>query len=92
MKFFTEHNGQVLLLSSLSTYWVKDGKVHRDGEPAMFLTVGGERILYWEQNGNYHREDGPAIIYGGIKSYWLDGASFSEENYKKRLRELRDGI
>lgn len=53
-------------------YWFRNGKIHRDGGPAVIYSNG---YKVWYKNGFIHREDGPAIMYGnysGLAEYWLE--------------------
>jgi hypothetical protein len=45
--------------------WTKDGKAHRDGQPAAITRdadTGAIIYEHWKQHGRPHREDGPAVI------------------------------
>ena len=51
--------------------WRLNGKLHRDGGPAIETSYGDK---YWYLNGQPHRIDGPAIEYSGDgKEWWLNG-------------------
>lgn len=55
-------------------FWFKDGKQHREVEPAVEL-INGDK--FWWINGKRHREDGPAIEaqYGRVE-WWLEDEQF----------------
>lgn len=66
------------------TAWYLNGKLHRDGEPAVEESSGGKS--YWN-TGLMHREDGPAHInLFGYKYWWINEIHFSEEEFN-RLNE-----
>jgi hypothetical protein len=44
-----------------------DGRVHREGGPAIIYLNG---VLEWRQHGRLHRKDGPALIYPDGQKYW----------------------
>ncbi len=47
---------------------------------------GGTKIKVWYVNGKKHRDDGPAVEYpNGHKFWWLDGKSYSQEEWFDRL-------
>jgi hypothetical protein len=53
-----------------SLRWYKNGKLHRDGGPAV-CQDGGK---FWYKNGKRHREDGPAIEWAsGNKEWYVNG-------------------
>ncbi|HNC55237.1 MAG TPA: hypothetical protein PLP33_07325 [Leptospiraceae bacterium] len=51
--------------------WYKEGKLHREGGPAVEYPIGTK---LWFKEGKRHRLDGPAIEYShGDKEYWVNG-------------------
>ena len=66
--------------------WYLNGKLHREGGPAVECTEGTK---YWFLNGKLHREDGPAIEYSnGDKSWYLNGMCYTEREYNQKIKEL----
>jgi len=63
---------------SISYY--KGYLVHRENGPAIIWSNGDKN---WYINGNLHREDGPAINWNFTKRWYLNGISYSEEEYYK---------
>lgn len=47
--------------------WLKDGRLHRENEPAIIWENGSE---FWRNDGEPHREDGPAIIHADGSELW----------------------
>ena len=44
----------------------------------------------WLKHGKRHREDGPAVEYSnGEKYYFLENFQYSEEEYWKKIKELK---
>jgi len=69
------------------TFWVKNGKYHREDGPAVDGALGVE----WWIKGKLHREDGPAIVFkDGHGEWFLHGKNMSEEDHKRwvRLKKL----
>ena len=56
------------------SHWYKNGRLHREGGPAITNTDGSNKE--WYQNGKRHRLDGPARINYGTKEYWIDGVRY----------------
>lgn len=50
-----------------TTFWWKDGKIHRDDGPAIEYTDGTK---FWYKDGLKHREDGPAVILDNGSKFW----------------------
>ena len=64
-----------------------DGKYHREDGPAIEYSNGSK---VWYRHGKWHREDGPAIEYSsGEKFYYLEDIHYSEEEYWKKIKELK---
>ena len=62
--------------------WYKDGKIHREGAPAIINTTHGDKS--WVKDGLLHREDGPAAEYeNGMSHFYLNGKIYSEADFKK---------
>ena len=73
--------------SSGDKRWFKEGKLHREGGPAIEFVDGEKR---WFKEGKLHREDGPAIEWAdGYKEFWLKDVSYSsEKGFKQALAKL----
>ena len=68
--------------------YYKDNQYHRTDGPAMEFVVTGSK--WWYINGKCHREDGPAREYAnGLKSWYLNGIEYSEEEYIVELRKIK---
>lgn len=52
-------------------YWYKDGKLHRDGGPAIEYIP--TRIMKWYQHGELHRDEGPAVETPQFKVWYRHG-------------------
>ena len=53
-----------------SEEWWKNGKLHRDGGPAIIC----KQLLIWVKEGKLHNLSGPAVVDpGGPLQYWIDG-------------------
>jgi len=51
--------------------WRLNGKLHREGGPAIEYADGGRA---WYLNGKRHREDGPAREWAnGDREWWVNG-------------------
>ena len=58
-------------------HWYFDGKLHREGGPAIEQADGSK---LWYLDGKCHREDGPAAEYAsGNKSWYVDGKLHRED-------------
>jgi hypothetical protein len=55
------------------------------------LTIDDYGYEEWKlPNGKFHREDGPAIEYSNGSKYWyLNGISYTEQEYKKKMRSRK---
>ena len=64
------------------TIHMKDGKIHRDGGPAIMLVDGHKE---WWCDGQPHRLDGPAIQYNGSEDkpdqWFIHGKEYSENEF-----------
>jgi hypothetical protein len=59
--------------------------LHREDGPACEYASGTKA---WYLNGVLHREDGPACEYaGGSKSWYLHGVRYTEEEFKKNIKD-----
>jgi len=69
-------------------FWFdSDGRRHREDGPAIEFTNGAK---YWLIHGKYHREDGPAYeSVTGNKAYYLEHLQYTEEEYWKKIKELK---
>ncbi len=66
--------------------WWINNKRHRTDGPA----VEKYYIKEWFINGKRHRNDGPAIEYNnGLRSWYLNGVQYSEEQYDQELIKLK---
>jgi hypothetical protein len=64
-----------------------NGDLHREDGPAAEYSSGSKG---WYLNGYLHREDGPAIEYDNGAKYWyLNGVSYTEQNYKHKMRSIK---
>ncbi len=48
-------------------YWYRNGKLHRDDEPAIEWSNGAK---HWYRNGVFHRDGGPAAEYADGAKHW----------------------
>jgi hypothetical protein len=70
-----------------SKEWYIKGKLHRIDGPAWEGVSGTKQ---WLVNGNLHRTDGPAVEhYDGSKSWWIADKRYSEENYNKKIAQMK---
>ena len=79
-----------------SEEWYEHDELHRTGGPAIRYPDGG---YTWYDNGYLHRENGPAISHPHMppsgagffihKQWWLNGASYTEEEYIKKTKRIR---
>lgn len=68
--------------------WLRNDKYHREDGPAAIYSDGTE---YWYQNDILHREDGPAMTFtNGLKFWYINGIEYSEENFKKEMRNRNE--
>jgi hypothetical protein len=75
-------------VTSTSTEWYLNGKLHREGGPARERANGNK---YWFINGKLHREDGPAIEYSdGTKHWYLNGIQLTEEEFNRRMNPVKE--
>jgi hypothetical protein len=66
--------------------WRLNGKLHREGGPAIEFSDG---MREWWLKGTRHREDGPAVEYGdGGRTWWVDNNLHREDG---PAVELADG-
>jgi len=71
------------LPSHTESFWLVNGKVHREGGPAYIDSKG---MMMWYKNGHWHREDGPAVIReNGMKIWAFEGATLTKEDWWERL-------
>jgi len=65
-------------------YWYLNGKLHREGGPAIEYPNGGK---YWYLKGKLHREDGPASEWPNGDDFWyLNDECLSEKEFNKRMK------
>jgi hypothetical protein len=64
-----------------------NGKFHREDGPAYEDSDGNKS---WWINGNLHNKDGPAVeCSNGSKHWYLNGISYTEQEYKKKMRSRK---
>lgn len=70
----------------------EEGKLHRDGGPAMIYNNGTE---IWYQHGKRHRINGPAVSIPLTQAdpydrneYWLDGKQYGKWEWKTMIRRM----
>jgi len=67
-----------------SKRWLLNGKLHREGGPAVEQPNGQN---FWFLNGKLHREDGPAVERsGGTKHWYLNGEKVSWEQVFRQAK------
>jgi hypothetical protein len=67
--------------------WYKERKTHRLDGPAVEFYDGEKG---WYKDDLLHRLDGPAIeCPNGNKFWFIEGKEYSEENWKKKVEELK---
>jgi len=67
---------------------ILDYKEYKEGKYIIKEFPDGEKI--WLLNGVRHREDGPAYEYpNGFKGWWLSGRNYSEQDWKKEMRQRK---
>lgn len=80
--------------------WLKDGVLHRVGDPAIIITLADTRKIVEEQyylNGEHHREDGPSrmewLSNGVIRreSWQIHGSHHREEGPAFIMRDPKTG-
>ena len=71
-----------------SEIWYKDGKIHRDGHPAVieYYSDGEIKTEAWYKDGELHRKDGPAVV-----EYYRNGQKYIEEWYVNGKRHRENG-
>lgn len=67
---------QCIIQSNGTKKWYKNGKLHREGGPAI-EHLDGEN--HWYINGKLHRMDGPACNYHDNKQWRKDGHLHRED-------------
>ncbi len=64
-------------ITNFRTVYRYDGKIHREGGPAIIRMDGVEE---WYVNGKQHREDGPAFVKPcGFKHWYINGLLHRED-------------
>ena len=77
----------ILTKSSGVKSWWLNGKLHREGGPAVEHVNGSKS---WFLNGKRHREDGPAIEYAdGDKAWYLNDINLTEKEWKLKIRKKK---
>ena len=76
----------VMETSSLgSEFWYLNGKLHREGGPAVVHLNGSKE---WYLNDRLHREDGPAVMYvSGYAEWWVRGWRCTELGHAVFVRK-----
>lgn len=65
--------------------WLNDGKLHREGGPAIEVVKGSTWETAWGVNeewwwhGKRHRQGGPAVVKCGCKEWYLHGEFHRED-------------
>ena len=68
------------------TFWRLDGKLHREGGPAIEYASGSRS---WYRHGKPHCEDGPAVEWAnGDVEYWLNGKQVTRTDVMGSAKEL----
>lgn len=71
-----------------SKFWIKNGFVHREDEPAL-IEIDGTKV--WYINNKFHRINGPAVEFAdGEKQWFIQGIQYSEKLYWKKIKKLQD--
>lgn len=84
-------NGPAFIRKHDLYIWLKDGKLHRDGDMPAVENESGNMKIYCK-DGYFHRENGPAFIEGTRQTYWLNGEEIkSEERFINGVRHIRLG-
>ncbi len=78
------------------TEYFKNGKLHRDNEPAVIIKDdSGFQFKYYD-NGKLHRKDGPAVIflnYPKLNEWYISGEKLSPtEIVVQKIKNTRDSI
>ena len=71
-----EQRNGIYEIENLGTYYVVNGKLHREDGPA-FENIFGYKE--WHINGKRHRLDGPAIKSKIYEHYWIENKSYSSK-------------
>lgn len=78
------------------TEYFKNGKLHKDSEPAVIIKdASGFQFKYYD-NGELHRKDGPAIVfasYPNLNKWYINGKQLSTtEIVVQKIKNTRDSI
>ena len=78
---------EMLLDSDGTKHWYLNGKLHREGGPAVERSDGTKR---WFLNGERHREDGPAVEWSDGEKWWYlnDGLVTWKEVFRQAKGDL----
>jgi hypothetical protein len=72
-----------------SKEWYINDIRHRTDGPAIIET-GQYGYMAWCLNGKTHRIDGPAMVWpNGDKEWHIAGVEYSEENYNKKIAQMK---
>jgi len=70
--------GDEMTIDTMGTKrWTRNGKLHRDGEPAVVEPDGSQA---WFSRGLCHRIDGPAYIRADGTTYWKKNGLYHRED------------
>jgi len=70
---------EVIVYKNGDTHWFFNGKLHREGQPAVEYASGTKQ---WWVNGQLHRENGPATERAdGDKHWYLNGIEYTEAEF-----------
>ena len=83
-------DGPAIVYADGSKFWYVNGKLHRSDGPAF---EGADGHKEWYVNNKRHRLDGPAVEWvHGYKEWWVDGEEYPEEQWKQKVKELKQQI
>ena len=76
-----------LITKNGNKFWYdSEGEYHREDGPAIEKENGNK---LWFKHGKCHREDGPAYEADEDKYYYLEHIQYSEEEYWKKIKQLK---
>lgn len=86
---FSRPDGPAIETTDGYKAWYLDGKVHRLNGHAREWANG---MKEWWVNDQLSRLDGPAIESSDGEKYWyIDGVRYSEEEFNKKVQEIKNG-
>ena len=76
-----------MVLKEGGNRWYLNGKVHREGGPAVTYANGTK---LWYINGERHREDGPAIENAdGSKEWFINGEPYTPSAHEIIIYKMK---